>query len=75
MHVSLKQIQMLTTFDNYNLLLSLYIYILKYVIKEINLLFSNVYRCFTISLRGKVERATVHPPTRHVRAHPLICLQ
>jgi hypothetical protein len=40
MHVSLKQIQMLTTFDKYNnLLLSLYIYILKYVIKEINLLF------------------------------------
>jgi hypothetical protein len=27
MHMSLKQIQMLTTFDKYNLLLSLYIYI------------------------------------------------
>jgi glutamine amidotransferase PdxT len=27
MHVSLKQIQMLTTFDKYNLPLSLYIYI------------------------------------------------
>jgi hypothetical protein len=43
MHVSLKQIKMLTTFDRYNLLLlydnSHYIYILKYVIKEINLLF------------------------------------
>jgi hypothetical protein len=41
MHVSLKQIQMLMTFDKYNLLLSLYIYIymLKYVIKDINLLF------------------------------------
>jgi hypothetical protein len=41
MHVSLKQIQMLTTFDKYNLPLSLYIYIyiLKYIIKEFNLLF------------------------------------
>jgi hypothetical protein len=29
---------------------------LKYVM-EINL-FSSVYRCFTISLRGKVERVT-----------------
>jgi hypothetical protein len=27
MHVSLKKIQLLTTFDKYNLLLSLYIYI------------------------------------------------
>jgi glutamine amidotransferase PdxT len=27
MHVSLKQIQVLTTFDKYNLLLSLYIYL------------------------------------------------
>jgi hypothetical protein len=27
MHVSLKQIRMLTTFDKYNLLLALYIYI------------------------------------------------
>jgi hypothetical protein len=27
MHVSLKQIQMLMTFDKYNLLLSLYIYL------------------------------------------------
>jgi hypothetical protein len=34
----------------------MYIYILKYVIKEINLLFSNVYRYFAISLRGKVRR-------------------
>jgi hypothetical protein len=74
MHVSLKQIQMLTTFDKYNLLLSLYIYILKYVIKEINLLFSNVYKCFTTSLRGKVQRAKVCPPRRHARAHPLTYL-
>jgi hypothetical protein len=35
MHVSLKQIQMLTIFYKYNLMLPLYIYI----IKEINLLF------------------------------------
>jgi hypothetical protein len=32
MHVSLKQIQMLMTFDKYNLLLSLYIYILKFIL-------------------------------------------
>jgi hypothetical protein len=44
MHMSLKQIQILTTFDKYNLLLLydnnhyIYTYILKYVIKEINLL-------------------------------------
>jgi hypothetical protein len=31
MHVSLKQIQVLTTFDKYNLLLSLYIYIYIYL--------------------------------------------
>jgi hypothetical protein len=44
MHVLLKQIQMLMTFDKYNLLLlynnNHYIYILKYVVKEIILLFS-----------------------------------
>jgi hypothetical protein len=78
MHVSLKHIQMLTTFDKYNnLLLSLYIYIyvLKYVMKDINLLFSNVYRCFDISLRGKVKRVTVHPPSRHAQTHPLTYLR
>jgi heme/copper-type cytochrome/quinol oxidase subunit 2 len=36
--------------------------------------FSNVYRCFAISLRGKVERATICPP-RHARARPLTCLR
>jgi hypothetical protein len=50
MHVSLKQIQMLTTFDKYNLLLSIYvcvcIYMLKYVIKEINLLFFKCVQMF-----------------------------
>jgi hypothetical protein len=72
MHVSLKQIQMLMTFDKYKVLLLydnnhyIYIYILKYVVKEINLLFSNVYICFAISLSGKVGRVTVHPPPRHV---------
>jgi predicted metal-dependent phosphotriesterase family hydrolase len=43
MHVSLKQIQMLTNFDKYYLLLLYdnyyYIYILKYIVKEINLFF------------------------------------
>jgi hypothetical protein len=43
MHVSLKHIQMLTTFDKCNLLLlyviiTVYIYILKFIVKEINLL-------------------------------------
>jgi hypothetical protein len=35
MHVSLKQIQMLTNFDKYNLLLSLYINIYIYIYLEI----------------------------------------
>jgi hypothetical protein len=75
MHMSLKQIQMLMTFDKYNnLLLSLYIYILKFVIKEI-FCFSNVYRCFAISLRGKVKRAAVHSPLKHARVHPLTYLR
>jgi hypothetical protein len=34
----------------------------KYVVKEINFYFSNMYICFAISLRGNVSRATVHPP-------------
>jgi hypothetical protein len=77
MHVSLKQIQMLVTFDKYNLLLlydnNHYIYIYM-LLKRLLLCFSNVHRCFTISLRGKVERATICPPPRHARAHPLTCL-
>jgi hypothetical protein len=58
MHVSLKQIQMLTTFDNYNLLLSLYIYIyiLKYVIKEINLLFFKCVHMFHHKSKGKGKK-------------------
>jgi hypothetical protein len=67
-HVSLKQIQMLTTFDKYNLLLlydnNHYIY-RNVLLNRLVFCFSNVYRCFAISLRGKVERATVHPPPRH----------
>jgi hypothetical protein len=51
MHVSLKQIQMLTTFDKYNLLLSLYI--LKYVIKEINILFYKCVQMFCHKFKGK----------------------
>jgi hypothetical protein len=52
---SLKQIRMLMTFDKYNLLLSLYIYIfiLKYVIKEINLLFSKCLQMFRHKSKGK----------------------
>jgi hypothetical protein len=52
MHVSLKQIQMLMTFDKYKLLLLydnnhyiyiyIYIYILKYIVKEINFFFKCV---------------------------------
>jgi hypothetical protein len=52
MHMSLKQIQMLMTFDKYNLLLSLYIYILKYVIKEINLLFFKCVQMFHHRSKG-----------------------
>jgi hypothetical protein len=53
MHVSLKQIQMSMTFDKYNLLLSLYIFILKYVIKEINLLFFKCLQMFRHKSKGK----------------------
>jgi hypothetical protein len=45
MHMSPRQIQMMITFDKYKLLLlydNIYLYVLKYVIKEINLLF---FRC------------------------------
>jgi hypothetical protein len=61
MHVPLKQIQMLTTFDKYNnLLLSLYIciyiYILKYVIKEINLLFFKCVQIFRHKSKGKGKK-------------------
>jgi hypothetical protein len=51
--MSLKQIQMLMTFDKYNLLLSLYIYILKYVIKEINLMFFKCIQMFHHMSKGK----------------------
>jgi hypothetical protein len=79
-HVLLKQIQILTTFDKYKLLLLydnnhyIYIYIFKYVVKEIDLLFfSNVYKYFAISLRGNVGWVTVCPPPRHGRTCPLTC--
>jgi hypothetical protein len=52
-HVSLKQIQILMTFNKYTLLLSLYIYILKYVIKEINLLFFKCVQMFRHKSKGK----------------------
>jgi hypothetical protein len=55
MYLLLKQIQILMTFDKYNLLLSLYIYIyiLKYVIKEINLLFFKCVQMFRHKTMGK----------------------
>jgi hypothetical protein len=72
MHVSVKQIQMLTTFDKYNLLLSLYIYML---VKILIFYFSNVYRYFATSLREKVKRVTIRSPPRHARARPLTYLR
>jgi hypothetical protein len=56
MHVSLKQIHMLMTFENYDLLLSLYIYILKYVIKKINLLFFKCVQMFCHKSKGKGKK-------------------
>jgi hypothetical protein len=57
MHVLLKQIQMLTTFDKYNLLLlyenNHYIYILKYVVQEVNLLFFKCVQMFRHKSKGK----------------------
>jgi hypothetical protein len=57
MHMSLKQIQMLTTFDKYKLLLlydnNQYIYILKYVVKENNLLFFKCVQMFGHNSKGK----------------------
>jgi hypothetical protein len=41
------------TFNKYTLLLSLYIYILKYVIKEINLLFFKCVQMFRHKSKGK----------------------
>jgi hypothetical protein len=60
MHMSLKQIQMLTTFDKYNVLLlydnNHYIYILKYVIKVINLLFFKCVQMFRHKTKGKGKK-------------------
>jgi hypothetical protein len=57
MHVLLKQIQMLMTFDKYNLLLlyenNHYIYILKYVLQEVNLLFFKCVQMFRHKSKGK----------------------
>jgi hypothetical protein len=83
MHVSLKQIQMLMTFDKYNLLLlydnNHYIYMLKYVIKEINLLFFKYIQMIRHKSKGKGRKGM---PThlllkrlRHARACPLTCLR
>jgi hypothetical protein len=82
MHVSLKQIEMLMTFDKYKLLLLynnnhyMYIYISWNMFStRLIFCFSNVYIYFTISLRGNVGRVTLHPPPRHGRTHPLTYLQ
>jgi hypothetical protein len=68
MHVSLKQIQMLTTFDKYNLLLSIYvcvcIYMLKYVIKEINLLFFKCVQMFHHKSKGKGRKGDSSSPSQ-----------
>jgi hypothetical protein len=59
MHMSLKQIKMMTAFDKYNLLLLyknnhyIYIYILKYVVQEINLLFFKYVQMFRHKSKGK----------------------
>jgi hypothetical protein len=37
--------------------------------------FSNVYRCFTISLRGNVGWVTIRPPPRHGQARALTFLR
>jgi hypothetical protein len=50
---------MLMTFDKYNLLLSLYIYILKYVIKEINLLFFKCVQLFRHRSKGKGKKGKI----------------
>jgi hypothetical protein len=42
--------------------------------KRLFFYFSNVYRCFTISLRGNIGRTTVHPPPRLDRARPHLLL-
>jgi hypothetical protein len=57
MHVSLKQIHMLTTFDLFAVILkAAAIYILKYVIKEINLLFFKCVQMFHHKFKQKGKR-------------------
>jgi hypothetical protein len=57
MHMSLKQIQMLMTFDKYKLLFlydnNHYVCVLKYVVKEINLLFFKYVHMFCHKSKGK----------------------
>jgi hypothetical protein len=69
---------MLMTFDKYNLLLLYnnndYIYILKYVIIEINLLFFKCVQMFCHKSKGKRRMGDSLSSSRHARAHPLTCL-
>jgi hypothetical protein len=81
MHVLLKQIQMLTTFDKYKLLycykiiITIYIYILKYVVKEINLLFFKYVQMFHHKSRGNIRQSIVRTPPMHGWACSLTCLR
>jgi hypothetical protein len=44
------------------------------LLKRLIFYFSNVYICFSTSLKGKVKRAKVFPPPRHALACRLTCL-
>jgi hypothetical protein len=44
------------------------------LLKRLIFCFSNVYRCFTTSLRGKVKRAKVPPTPRHAQARSMTCV-
>jgi hypothetical protein len=56
------------------IIITIYTYTLKYVIKEINLLVFKCVKMFHHKSKGKVERVTVCRPPRHARARPLTCL-
>jgi hypothetical protein len=42
------------------------------LLKGLIFYFLNMYKCFTISLRGNVKRAKVRPPPRHSQAHSMM---
>jgi hypothetical protein len=45
------------------------------LLKRLIFCFSNVYICFAISLRGKLERVIIRPPPRHAQPRPQTCLR